>query len=252
MSNTLIQSYISNLPISPLPAALRTQDDVAVNSIDIENLPALVVSGSNLVQFSNNSGPELRASIALSLLAAQRVASEDPATITPEQWLDRHNTVLTNLGWSTQAARLVNFESKKIDEAVSQAIVPFLSAAFSGSADNGSLILTALNQLAEANKKSSWFAVFDRESQRFQVTEYQFSVVTVDEDQVDLKVASARFEATFGRTQVLFIRVTKQHASFSGASQALTGKAAEVAAVRESLKIKLAGFARVFIYALSI
>jgi hypothetical protein len=252
MLSAQMQFYISNLPIAPLQATPQPQDDAPPNLIDVNNLPGVVVTGSNLIEFSDDASPAIRTSVALSLLAAQRVASEDPATKTPEQWIDRHNTVLTNLDWLAGTPKLVRFEFKKFDEAVNQAIIPFLSDAFGGSPNGGNLILNALNQLKDDSKNSRWFALFDRESQRFQVTEYQFSVVGMTGDQVNLKLASTRFEASFGRTQVLFIHLTKQHASFEGVSQGLSAKAADVADMRDSLKVKLAGFAKTFIHSLSI
>ena len=252
MLSAQMQFYISNLPIAPLRATPQPQDGGPPNLIDVDNLPGIVITGSNLIQFSDDASPTIKTSVALSLLAAQRVASEDTATKTPQQWIDRHNTVLTNLDWLGGTPKLVSFEFKKIDEAVNEAIVPFLSEAFSGSSNGGNLILNVLNQLKDDSKNSRWFSLFDRESQRFKVTEYQFSVVGMTGDQVNLKLASTRFEASFGKTQVLFIRVTKQHASFEGASQSLSAKAANVADMRESLKVKLAGFARTFIHSITI
>jgi hypothetical protein len=242
-----MQSYIVNLPIAPLSATAGPQDSASPNPIDVDNLPNMLVAGSNLIQFSADSSPAIRTSVALTLLAAQRVATEDAVTNTPDQWIERHDTVLTSLGWQGGTPQTVRFEFKKIDEAVNQAIIPFLSHAFSGSAGGGQLILNALKALKDATKSSPWFALFDRSSQRLEVTEYQFSEVAMAGDQVTLRLASARFEASFGRTQVLFIKVTKENACFQGATQDFSAQVAEVTDMKDSLKLKLAGFAKSFI-----
>jgi hypothetical protein len=251
MLNAELQSYIWNLPIAPLPAAAQPQD-VTPNPIDVDNLPNMVVAGSNLIQFSDDACPAIRTSVALSLLAAQRVAIEDTVTTTPDQWIQRHDTVLTGLGWQASAPQTVNLEFQKIDEAVNQAIIPFLSDAFNGAAGGGQLILSALSGLQDATKHAPWFALFDKSGQHLQVTEYQFSVVAMTGDQVSMRLASARFQASFGRTQVLFIKVTKEHASFDGAMQDLSAQTANVTDMRDTLKVKLAGFAKAFIRDLSV
>ena len=252
MLNAEMQSYILNLPIAPLMSAAQPQDAMPLNPIDVDNLPNMVVAGSNLIQFSADAGPALRTSLALTLLAAQRVATEDTVTNTPDQWIERHHTVLTSLGWQGGTPRTVNFEFRKIDEAVNQAIIPFLSDAFNGSGDGGQLILNALSGVQDAAKHSPWFALFDRSGQHLQVTEYQFSAVAIAGDRVNLRLASARFEASFGRTQVLFIKVSKQQASFEGAMQDFSAQTANVTDMRDTLKVKLAGFAKAFIRDLSV
>jgi hypothetical protein len=246
--NPEMQSYIFSLPIAPLLAGAHPEDVESANAIDVDNLPDMVVAGSNLIQFSDDTNPAIKTGVALALLAAQRVASEDAAaTATPDQWIQRHDTVLTNLDWRGTDPKAVSFEFKRIDEAINQAIVPFLTDAFSGTGSSGQLILDALNELNDANKNSHWFALFDKSSQRFQVTEYQFSAVGMTGDQVNLRLASARFEASLGRTQVLFIKVNKQHASFQGAMQDFSAHATDVTDIKDALKVKLAGFAKSFI-----
>ena len=87
------------------------------------------MTGSNLIQFPADASPELKSSVALSLLAAQRVASNDPVILSPAQWLDRHNTVLQNLNWRNDEGGVAKSQFDSIDMAVHQAIIPFLTAA---------------------------------------------------------------------------------------------------------------------------
>ena len=250
MPNETMRSYIANLPIGALHAGLQPEEEVT--GVDIDKLPNGIVTGSNLIQFPREASPEVKSSITLSLLAAQRVASNDSVVLTPRQWIDRHNTVLTNLSWQVATGGTVDSEFDSINVAVHEAIIPFLTAAFGGAAAAGVLILTALKQLKEMDKNSPWITLFDRASRRFDVTEYQFSVVEVAGDQVTLRLASARFDASFGKTQVLFFKVSKEHAKFTAANQNLSANAALLVDMNDGLKAKLAGFTKAYIQALPI
>lgn len=249
MQSEAIRSYIANLPVgAPLPSA--AEDAGGVNAIDIDNLPNGVVTGSNLIQFPPDASPELKSSVALSLLAAQRVASNDPVVLSPSQWLERHNTVLQNLNWRNEGGGETKSTFKSLDVAVHQAIIPFLTAAFGGALGAGALILTALNQLKEMDKNSSWITLFDRQSRRFEVTEYQFSVVQVVGDTVHLKLAAARLDASFGKTQVLFVKVKNQNAQFEQANQSFSAEAALLTEMNADLKVKLMNLTKSFIRSL--
>lgn len=241
-----IRSYISNLPIGTFRAVLQPEEEAGVPPVDINNLPDGIVTGSNLIHFSKDASPDIKSSVALSLLAAQKVASNDPVVLTPKQWLDRHNTVLTNLNWQVKSQGELEQEFTNVNVAVHEAVIPFLTAAFGGVAA-GVLITTALKQLKEMDNKSPWITLFDRESSRFNVTEYQFSGVQVEKDQVTLKLASARFAASFGKTQVLFVKVTKQRAQFVGARGELSANTDLLIGMNGDLKTKLARFATAYI-----
>jgi hypothetical protein len=217
MSVERVARFIVVLPVGKVPAAARELAPTAagpgaaapatlppVTAVNIDTLPNGVVTGGNLLQFPDAATPDLRASVALSLLAAQRVAANDPVVQTPDQWVQRHNTVLENLNWISVGGGVVTSNFNSINVAVNKAIIPFLTAAFGPAVAAGSLIITALNQLQEMDSSSPWITLFDRQSQRFNITEYQFSVVEVVGDHVQLKIAAARFDASYGTTQVLF------------------------------------------------
>jgi hypothetical protein len=249
MQTEALRTYIANLPVgAPLPS--MAEDAAAVNTIDINNLPDGIVTGSNLIQFPPDASPELKSAVALSLLAAQRVATNDPVVLSPGQWLERHNTVLQNLNWRSEGGGETKSSFDSINVAVHQAIIPFLVAAFGGAVAAGALILTALKQLQEMDKDSSWITLFDRQSRRFDVTEYQFSVVEVVGDTVHLKVAAARLNASFGKTQVLFFKLKSQKAEFEQANQSYSAEAALLTEMNADLKVKLMTLTKSFIRSL--
>ena len=135
--------YIANLPIAPLELLPQAMPE-PVTAVDINKLPDGIVTGSSLIQFPPEAAPEVRASVALSLLAAQRVASGDNVIVTPEQWMERQNTVLTNLNWLNEGGSSVKSEFSDLNVAVHEAIIPFLTAAFAPAIAASALILTAV------------------------------------------------------------------------------------------------------------
>lgn len=245
----VLRNFISNLPVGD-PPSLRAEDSSAVNTIDIDNLPNGIVTGSNLIQFPADASSELKSSVALSLLAAQRVAANDPVVLSPAQWLDRHNIVLQNLNWRNEGGGEAKSKFDSINVAVHQAIIPFLTAAFGGAIGAGALILTALKQLQEVDKDSAWIELFDRQSRRFDVTEYQFSVVQVIGDTVHLKIAAARLNASFGKTQILFFKLKTQNAEFEQANQSFSTETAMLTEMNADLKVRLMTHTKSFIRSL--
>lgn len=249
MQSEALRSYIANLPVGA-PVHSVAEDAAAVNTIDIDNLPNGIVTGSNLIQFPAEASPELKSSVALSLLAAQRVAANDPVVLSPKQWLERHNTVLQNLNWRDEGGGDTTATFDSVNAAVHEAIIPFLVAAFGGAAAAGALIVTALRQLKEMDKDQPWITLFDRESRRFDVTEYQFSVVEVKGDTVGLKVAAARLDASYGKTQVLFFKLKNQKAQFEQANKSFSTEAALLTEMNADLKVKLLKLTKSFIRSL--
>jgi hypothetical protein len=234
------------------PGAVPADTPAPIAAVRIDSLPNGVVTGGNLLQFPDAATPDLRASIALSLLAAQRVAGNDPAVQSPDEWIERHNTVLENLNWISVGGGVVTSTFDSINVAVNQAIIPFLTAAFGPAVAAGSLIITALNQLQAIDTSSPWITLFDRQSQRFNITEYQFSVVEIQGDHVQLKIAAARFDASYGKTQVLFFKITQEHASFELGTGAYSSQVSLQEQMNAALKSKLAAYTDTYISSLPV
>jgi hypothetical protein len=244
-----LRTYIRDLPVGSAPALLP-ETATAINTLDLEHLPSGLVTGANLIQFPSTASPSLKSAVALSLLAAQRVASNDPVVLTPDQWIERHNTVLQNLGWRVTAGGTTKSKFESFDVAVHKAIIPFLTAALGPAAAAGSLIVTALQQLESMDKEAPWITLFERQSRRFDINEFQFSVVEVKDDTVYLRLVAARLSAAFGRTQVLFFKVKESSAEFEQANQAFATDAAALEELNLELKAKLMALTKSFIRSL--
>lgn len=246
MAKKIDALYIENLPIKQFESLSKLERESG-QATDLSNLPDAIVSGSNLIQFPPTASAEIRSSIALSLLAAQRVATDDSVILTPQQWIDRHNTVLTNLNWMCAAAEGVKMEFKDVGAAVHNAIIPFLSAALGPFAGAAALILTAFKQLQAMNANDPWITLFHRNSRHFDSMLYQFSAVQVAENQASLRLASARIGASFESTQVLFFKIEQVKARFDSAGQTFSADVDLLAEMNQLLKKKMKEYAYSFI-----
>jgi len=248
MNTQHILEYIARLPIEP-EVRLRgaeTDEDLA-GRIDLEDVPDGVVTGGNLVEFDGDVDPVLRSSVVMSLLAAQRVADKDPVITTPDQWLDRHNTVLGNLNWLIEGGGSAEKKFDNDDVAVHEAIVPFLTAALGGAVAGASLIITALNQLNQMDQDKPWITLFSKESRRFDVSEFLFTRAVVSESAVRLNLAAIRFSAEYGHTQVLFFKIKKQRAEFEMTTARMVAESELLKMTHDTLKVKLAQLTGSFI-----
>lgn len=250
-SRQQLRHYIANLPVGAVPRAMGDEAG-PVSAVDVDRLPGGLVTGSNLIQFAPAASAAIKSVVSLSLLAAQRVASNDQAVTDPDQWVERHNAVLQNLNWHNDGGGVVKSEFKSINVAVHQAIIPFITAALGGAATAASLIVTALQQLQSMDKEAPWITLFDRQSRRFDVSEYQFTVVEVDEasHQVRLSLVAARLNAEYGRTQALFFTLKKEHAAFEQATQKFSADIDLLADMNGDLKARLSALTRSFIRSL--
>lgn len=250
MNHKKMATYIAGLPVGTIPWGM---EDELVEEVPIDALPEGIVTGSNLIQFSNDTSPTVRSATALSLLAAQRVAFNDTVLASPDEWVDRHNTVLRNLNWLIDSGGYVDSEFKDLDVAVHEAIIPFLTAAFGPAAAAATLILKALEQLKTmSEEKDPWIKLWDRESRRFEVSEYQFTYVEQEGADAILRLAAARLDAKFGKTQVLFFKVKKEAVNFLASSSTMRGNTELLAAMEGPLKAKLAAQVPIYISTLPI
>ena len=239
MDHNALRSYIAKLPVDEDALTVGIEEEAPAGAVQPSDIPNGIVTGSNLIEFDGEVDIELRSAVALSLLAAQRVASTDSVVATPDQWLERHDTVLHNLNWIRVGGGTVEETFDTVGVEVHRAIIPFLAAAFGGVAAASSLILTALEQLQSMDEDAPWITLFDRESRRFSVTEYHFTRVAADADQVLMNFAAARFSVSYGRTQVLFFKVTHQQSKFQLASAQRSAEATLVRLTREALETRL-------------
>lgn len=244
-----VQENISALEVDQID---QTTEDEIVSAVDVNSLPDGIVTGSSLIEFNDGMKAKLKSSVALSLLAAQRVATNDSSVKNPDQWLEKHNQTLQKLSWLVEQDAQLNSEFDSLNVAVHEAIIPFLTAALGPAAVAGSLIIKALEQLKSMDKNSSWITLFDKESQRFEVNEFHFAVVEEVGNQTRLRMAAARFDASYGKTQVLFFKIKKADASFDARNMSFLANSELLEEMNVQLRVKLRDHARRFIQEMDI
>ncbi|WP_427969803.1 hypothetical protein [Altererythrobacter sp.] len=218
--------------------------------LDIDNLPDGVISGSTLIGFEAGLSRELRASVALCLTAAQKVASADSVAISPDLWVERHHMVLSGLNWVSTDGREVFTERTAKNVAVHKAIIPFLTAAFGPAVTATSLIVKAIEQIRKMQEDVPWITLFERESRRYDVSEFRFATAAEQNGTVVLRFAAARFSARQERLQILFFKKNDIDVSFRLASRTMTANADLLESMNSALAAKLQGHTDRYIAAL--
>ena len=233
-----LSTFIENLPI---PISTEESAGTAVAPIvDINNLPDKIISGSTMIGFEPDLAQEFRSSVALSLTAAQKVASADSVVSSPDLWIKRHQMVLEGLNWVTTAGGEVYTERSVSNIAVHKAIIPFLTAAFGPAAAASSLIVTALEQLQKMEEEKPWITLFEQESRRFDISEFRFATAGMESGNVVLRYAAARFLAKQERLQILFFKKNDVDVHFKLANRTMTANPDLLEAMNSALKAKLA------------
>lgn len=240
-----LTSFIEALPIPRRSEAPETTETAP--TVDIDNLPDGIVSGSTMIGFEPDLSSELRKSISLCLTTAQKVAAADPVAVSPGLWVDRHDMALRRLNWVSTGGGTIFTERAVSNIAVHKAIIPFLTAAFGPAASASSLIVTAIKQMQQMNAKAPWITVYERESRRFDISEYRFATVASANDTVVLRIAAARFIAQQERIQVLFFKKNDVDVQFRLASRILTADPDLLEDMNPSLDQKLKGHTEGFI-----
>ncbi|MBY6068815.1 hypothetical protein KUW17_18880 [Leisingera aquaemixtae] len=246
-----LSTFIDELPIPP---SIKTTEALGAAettpSIDTNNLPQGIVSGSTMIGFEPNLSEELRSSVALCLTAAQKVANTDSVASSPDLWVQRHQMVLEGLNWVTTAGGDVYTERSVSNIAVHKAIIPFLTAAFGPSAKAASLIITAIEQLQKIEEDKPWITLFERESRRFDISEFRFATAGMESGNVVLRFAAARFLAKQERLQILFFKKNDIDVRFKLASRTMTANPDLLESMNVKLKSKLEGATDDFISSL--
>lgn len=251
-----LPKFIDNLPIQAPIGTLEgvesgaVEASVTVPPVDVENLPDGIVSGSTMIGFDPGLASELRASVAYCLTAAQKVAAADSVVSSPDLWVERHHMVLKGLNWISTSGYEVYNERSSTNVAVHKAIIPFLVSAFGPAAAAGSAIVKALEQMQQMQQDQPWITLFQKESRRYDVSEFRFATAGLENGNVVLRFAAARFLVKHERLQVLFFKKNDVDVRFKLASRTMSANPDLLKSMNQALKNKLEGETDNFITAL--
>jgi hypothetical protein len=241
------RKFIESASINESLPALAGLEAVAVtNSIDVNQLPDALVTGTTLLDLSRVPSANVRSGISLSMLFASRVALAKNLH-DQDEWLAEYQTALTQLGFALSGTARLNSRFNKLNVAVHEALIPFLTIAFGGAAV-GPVILALLNNLKSMNADSPWITVFDQQSKRFNVHEMHFGAAIPNGTLTDIRYAVARLSIDMSATQVLFFKVTQTEADFESLTTTMSVSDSLMAVTEDDLKQRLSKLMKSYIW----
>lgn len=223
-----------------LPTALEATEPAQPPKLDLATLPAVVVSGTALIDFSQTQSVVLRSSISLALLFGSRVATKAMKDGDDEDdWLAKYIETLGSIGFRISGQTMTRSTFKKLDTTVHKAIIPFLTLALGPAVAASTVLLKLLEGLQSMNADSPWITLFDRQSRRFNVREMHFAVVGGNDVDTTITYAVARLNVDTNTTQILFFKITKATAEFESSTTQMTADNGLLATIEPKLKAKL-------------
>lgn len=229
--------YIETAQIEYAPVSTLESD----GGPQLDTLPAGIVAGTTLVDFSGTASPEIRSAVTLAMIFASRVATKQVGKEKPQdEWLAAYQTSLSELGFSVSGMALQRASFSKKGLQVHKAIIPFLTIAMGG-AGVGPIILAALKHLGEVNDNRPWLTLYDRETRRLESSELHFAAVTSDSATTTIRHVVARLAYTNKMTNVLFFKIDAVTAEFESATTTITGNNLLLSATASALLEKMKG-----------
>lgn len=228
---------LEGLEVGPLPGT----------PVDLNQLPAGVVSGNTLIDYSAAPATEIRSAVSLAMLFAGRTAraamkEDDDA----DDWFAAYTTHLSKLGFSISQSSVQVSRFKKEGLFVHKAIIPFLTIALGG-AGLGPVILAALDNLKSMEEGRPWITLFDRESRQFNGRELHFAAVGSDASNTSIRHVVARLSFVSEETNVLFFKIAKASAEFESATTTMTANNSLLAVLEAPLRMRMQDDALKFI-----
>jgi len=227
------RAFIDSTELPPPPPAARgprsTPTDPAVT-------PAMAV-GQNLVEFADDAPPELRAAMTDALLLAQ-LAADKAESATPDEWYEKHRSVLTHLGFVGDGLTRTAQDFSSQDGDLHEAILPVITAAFAG-VGVPALVIETLRQLSSMDEGKSWVTLFERESKRFGARQFQISKVAGTPKQQRVNMLGFVMDVGQSTTQALFFRHAKDTVAVERIEGHFTVEAATLLEIAPALADKL-------------
>ena len=243
------RAYLETAEIEEMPAAREgavREGEASTPPVDLDKLPASVVSGTTLIDFSAVSSEPIRAGVSLAMLFASRVATKTAGD--EDEWLASYTNSLGQLGFSLAGSSIVSSSFKKTDLAVHKAIIPFLTVAFGGVAA-GPVILALLQNLQNVDQGSPWITLFDQQTRRFNARELHFAAVSSNGTDTSVRYAIARLNIAMTQTNILFFRLTSAEAKFESSTTTMSANNSLLAVMEPDLRAKLGVMSHSFIAA---
>lgn len=209
-----------------------------------------VAIGSQIAAFAAGVPQELRSAISNSVLLAQLAANKavQNATGSAAAWREAYRNVLFSTGWIFEGSSVSLQEFKKSNLEVHKAIIPVLTAILGPAAGGAALVATIMNGLADMNQDTPWITLFNRESRRASVNQFQVSYVEAPNGNAPrMKLVFFELDATGVVTQILFFKLSSSSAKLFHSDTDLSVNTALLKSIEASLQQKLGERAATFI-----
>lgn len=177
--------------------------------------PQAVAVGSQLAEFGPGVTPAQREAASDCLLLAQLAANKATALEADVMaWYAKYIEVLQNVGWTVHAMEFKDTSARDDQAGVHKAILPVLTAMLGPGAAAASIVFSVLDGLKAMDADSPWITLFDRASTHASGAKFQVGSIEVDpaDGQVKAKLAALAIEASKRITQVLFFKLSAEHA----------------------------------------
>jgi hypothetical protein len=237
--------FVRSIDLSGTPRGLLGQDAATEASqvFDSARSQAQVV-GSGLFSFAEGVTPDTREAISNSALLAQLVANKRAsADQAPTEWYAAYQDVLQNIGWVLQDRGWVDYTAGGTAVEVHQKVIEVLEVALGPSAAALGIIRSAIDMLQAMAPGSSWFTIFNRESQHAKIARFQIGFVEKGEAaDVFVSMLACLIEARASVTQVLVFKYRNEHASFKANSAQVSINSTALQALLPAIRTKVIAY----------
>jgi hypothetical protein len=237
--------FVRSIDLSGTPRGLLGQDAATEASqvFDSARSQAQVV-GSGLFSFAEGVTPDTREAISNSALLAQLVANKRAsADQAPTDWYAAYQDVLQNIGWVLQDRAWVDYTAGGTAVEVHQKVIEVLEVALGPSAAALGIIRSAIDMLQAMAPGSSWFTIFNRESQHAKIARFQIGFVEKGEAaDVFVSMLACLIEAKASVTQVLVFKYRNEHASFKANSAQVSINSTALQALLPAIRTKVIAY----------
>jgi hypothetical protein len=213
--------FVRSIDLSGTPRGLLAQDAATeASEIFVMAKSQAQVVGSGLFSFAQGVTPGTREAISNSALLAQLVANKRvSAEQAPTEWYAAYQDVLQNIGWVLQDRGWADYTAEGTAVEVHQKVIEVLQVALGPSAAALSIIRSAIDVLQAMTPGTSWFTIFNRESQHARIARFQIGLVETGETaDVFVSMLACLIEARASVTQVLVFKFRNENASFKANS----------------------------------
>jgi len=239
------KTYVSSINLDGTPRGVIAQSAATEASEVFEQAKTQAqVVGSGVFSFAQGVDAAMREAISDSALLAQLVANKrSDFHKQPLEWFKIYGEVLENVGWTLQENGWTEYPVSGTGVEVNEQIVAVMTAILAPAAGALSIITATVNALKAMNPGSSWFTIFNRESQKAQIARFQIGLVEQKEGGgVLVTLLACLVEAENTITQVLFFKFTSSSAKFSANNSSVSINRAALTDLGPSIRTKVRAY----------